>query len=96
MLSVYAYDYIAYVYNGVLYPLHPNAYVDGNLVGTASISIPVISGSHTLTLSSTVYDPYWGQTASFVFMVDQNGNRYSNGASVPVNSPLAVAAWYYP
>jgi PKD repeat protein len=95
MLTVDAYDYLAYIFDGVYYSLHPSVTVDGNSWGTAPVSKPVTATSHTLTLSSTVSDGFWGGgTAYFDFMEDQNGHGYTNGASVPVTSPLVIYAWY--
>ncbi len=88
MLSVYASvaDWI---------PLNPNVQVDGNSVGTAPISVPVTSGSHTVTIDDLTQDSLVpGYYDSFSCFIDNNNNYYYNGQSIPITSPKTLYAYY--
>jgi hypothetical protein len=100
MLSVYAYDYF-WAYMGSLCPMYPTVTIDGTNHGTAPVSVAVTQGTHTVTLSSPISDPYYnplGYTyAVFYQMYDfQTGDDYGNGASIPVTSPSTLWAYYEP
>jgi hypothetical protein len=88
MLSVYASV-------GGWIELYPNVQIDGNTVGTAPISVPVTSGSHTVTVDDPTPDTLVpGYYDSFSCFIDNDYNYYHNGQSIPITSPKILTAYY--
>jgi len=97
MLTLEAYDYFFAEQYGEYVPLSSSVSVDGGAYYSTPAEIPVTAGSHTVTFSGEVWDPYLAQDAYFYYTYDYNScNSYNNGDSIPVNPPDTIAAFYYP
>jgi hypothetical protein len=74
------------------FPVSPDVYVDGNYVGTASVTIQVPLGCHTISADGQVYDPDINTWVYFYYMVDSNYNY--NCFVDPIYSDTTINVWY--
>ena len=80
------------------YPVYPNVWIDGTDYGAAPVCVPVSDGYHTVTVDSTVWDPWLGcELTTFNYMEENNDNYYyTTTASIPVYANAYVNVYYSP
>jgi hypothetical protein len=69
------------------YPLYPNIYIDGNLVGVGCVQVQVLEGWHSVSVD----DPYWyGYYCYLWYLTD----GYGNGEYRPIYTDTWIGAVY--
>ena len=77
--------------------VYPHVYVDGIDVGIANyVSTHVSLAYHTVRLDDPTWDSNQNCYASWMGMLDQNGNGHNNGESIPIYTDTQLYNYYYP